>query len=206
MARVAVIDYGMGNLGSIRRACEECGATVRIVRDPADAGWASHLILPGVGAFPDGAANLRATGWDARLAAARDAGTPLLGICLGMQLLFERGSEVRDCAGLGLLPGDVPRLSPVGDERLPHVGWNGVRALKDHPLFAGIPASADFYFVHSYRVRPSEPGDVIAMGDYAGGFPAVVGRGALVGVQFHPEKSQRHGLHLLGNFLAARPC
>lgn len=202
--QVLVIDYGMGNLASVRRAFEECGATVLVSQDPADLASAERIVLPGVGAFPDGMGHLEAAGWPARLRTVlANPGVQLLGICLGMQLLADLGHEGRTTRGLGLIPGEVPRLEASGgDSRIPHVGWNEVHPARPDPLLAGIPAGTDFYFVHSYHFRPATAADVIATTPYCGGFAAVVGRGNVRGVQFHPEKSSRPGFQLIRNFLA----
>jgi len=207
VVKVAVIDYGMGNVGSIRRALVACGAEPVLAASPHDATGSTHLVLPGVGAFPDGMRRLHATGWAEFLRGMPTRGGPLvLGICLGMQILFEHGDEVEPTEGLGLLAGSIRRLVPGPDERLPHVGWNGVDPRgAGHVLLANIPAGTDFYFVHSYQAAPDGP-HAIATCDYAGGLAAAVAHGNLLGVQFHPEKSQRPGLQLLRNFLGMQPC
>lgn len=200
---VLVVDYGAGNLGSVQRAFEECGADV-FVSDSADAcADASHIVLPGVGAFADGMSQLRKAGWvDALHHAVKDEGVPLLGICLGMQLLAEVGHEGGQTEGLGFVPGEVVRLSPASSqERIPHVGWNEVEPSGDATPFADIPPGTDFYFVHSYHFVAA-PEHVIAQTPYCGGFTSGVQCGTAYGVQFHPEKSSRGGFRLITNFLS----
>ncbi len=200
---VLIVDYGLGNLGSIRRSLEECGASVRVSGDPEALLAASRIVLPGVGSFGDGMSNLRRMGLAPALrAAAGQDRIPLLGICLGMQLLADRGYEGGETEGLGLLPGEVRRLEP-GDpsERIPHVGWNEVYRTGNSPIFDGIPDGSDFYFVHSYRFVAGSAGNVLATTPYCRGFASAVGAGNVLGVQFHPEKSGRPGFRLLNNFL-----
>lgn len=202
---VLIVDYGMGNLGSVRRALEECGATALVSDDPDDLAHASAIVLPGVGAFADGMRALRARAWPAALAqAVHGDGLPLLGICLGMQLLATHGEEGAPTDGLGLVPGRVVRMVAPDDERIPHVGWNEVWPTDSEAagiMCAGIPPGSDFYFVHSYHFRPDDESDVAARTPYCGGVAAAVGRGKVWGTQFHPEKSSRAGFHLLRNFL-----
>jgi imidazole glycerol-phosphate synthase subunit HisH len=201
---VLIIDYGMGNLGSVRRAFEECGANVRISADPADAADADRIVLPGVGAFAAGMANLHSAGWPKALAQAR--GNPrvgILGICLGMQLLADRGYENGDTPGLALIPGEVVRLVPtLAAERIPHVGWNEITPAASSPLLDGIAAGTDFYFVHSYHFVPKNPGHVLARTPYCGSVVAATFSANVFGTQFHPEKSSRPGFRLLRNFLS----
>jgi glutamine amidotransferase len=201
--KVLVVDYGMGNLGSISRSLEECGASVSVSDDPREIAAATHVVLPGVGSFADGMANLRARGLEEplRKAAAEDR-VPLLGICLGMQMLASSGKEGGDTEGLGFIPGEVVPLVPaVEGERIPHVGWNEVHPRRPSPLFEGIAAGTDFYFVHSYRFAPAEGESALAVTPYCGGFVSAVSRENVAGVQFHPEKSGRPGFALLRNFL-----
>lgn len=200
--KVLIVDYGMGNLGSLRRSLEECGADASISTNPADIRTATRLVLPGVGAFPDAMATLGERGWVPELEAAVKAQVPLLGICLGMQLLAERGYEGKETVGLGFVPGEVRRLEPASrDIRLPHVGWNEARQVRPSPLFAGVADRTDFYFVHSYHFAASREEDVLTTTDYCGGFSSTVGSGSTFGVQFHPEKSSRAGFQVLRNFL-----
>lgn len=200
---VLIIDYGMGNLGSIRRSLEECGAKVLLSDDPRSLRSAVCAVLPGVGAFADGMKNLEEKGW---IPAIREEvvakGIPLLGICLGMQLLAGVGNEGGKRAGLGLIAGEARRLEPEEPGvRIPHVGWNEVHAVRPSPLFEGIPEGTDFYFVHGYHLVPADAGHLLATTPYCGGFASAVASGSVYGVQFHPEKSGRSGFGLLRNFL-----
>ena len=202
-APVAVIDTGLCNLDSMLRALEFCGGRPSVVREPSEVAGAERLILPGVGAFAT--AMIRLGNLDLivpiRDAAARE--TPILGVCLGMQLLADTGTEGGETEGLGLIPGRVAPLRPAGTgERLPHIGWNAVEHDGNHPLLAGIVSGTDFYFVHGHRFDPADEADVVARTPYGGGFASVVGRGAVAGVQFHPEKSQKPGFALLRRFMA----
>jgi glutamine amidotransferase len=201
--RVAIVDYGLCNLDSVRRAFETLGARAFVTDEPAALHDADRIVLPGVGAFPDAMRNLRGRGLDEALATqVLEEGAPFLGVCLGMQLIASVGHEVEDTKGLDWFDAQVVRLRPSGgDRRVPHVGWNEVHRTGDCALFDGIPEGADFYFVHSYHVVCAEPLDVLATTPYCGGFASVVGREHVFGVQFHPEKSQQWGLRLLANFL-----
>lgn len=206
MASVVVVDYGMGNLDSVRRALEECGARVLVSGDPGDLATAERVVLPGVGAFPDAMRNLTTRGLgEALTKQVIDEGVPILGICLGMQLTARLGHEIEPTPGLGWIDAEVVRMRPAEEaerERVPHIGWNEVVPVRDDPLFDGIPSGADFYFVHSFHVACADSDDVIATTPYCGGFVAAFARGNVAGVQFHPEKSQHHGLVLLRNFLS----
>lgn len=197
-----VIDHGLCNLDSIVRALQECGATVGVAREPSLLPRAARVVLPGVGSFAAGMAVLRERGWvEALRDLVANRPRPLLGICLGMQMLAETGAEGGETEGLGLIPGRVDRIAAAPGERLPHIGWNEVRPTRTSPLFAGIPSGTDFYFVHSYVMAGS--GDaVLAEASFGGGIAVAVNRGSVFGVQFHPEKSQRAGMRLLKNFLA----
>lgn len=199
-----IIDYGMGNLISVKRAFEECGADVYISDDPQDLSSATHIVLPGVGAFADGMAALDAKGWRTAIhTAAERESAALLGICLGMQLLAETGTEGGRVGGLGLIEGEVVRLQPkAAGERIPHVGWNELWPEQRHPLFDGITDGSDFYFVHSYHFQTKDEASLLATTPYCGGFASVVGKDRVMGVQFHPEKSQRNGFQLIRNFLS----
>lgn len=202
MTTVAVVDYGMGNRRSVEKALEHVGARALITRDPAALEAADALVVPGVGAFPQGMRNLVELGLDARIRAIAAAGTPVLGICLGMQLLFDRSQEHELTEGLGLLAGEVSVLH-AGGRRVPHIGWNDVRLERSSALTAGLPQDGcAFYHVHSLAARPEDPGDVIATTEYGERFATIVAHGNIFGVQFHPEKSSRDGLALLGNFVA----
>jgi imidazole glycerol-phosphate synthase subunit HisH len=202
MTAVAVVDYGMGNRRSVEKALEHVGARALITRDPATLEQADALVVPGVGAFPQGMRNLTELGLDERIRAVAGAGTPVLGICLGMQLLFERSQEHELTDGLGLLGGQVSPLH-AGALRIPHIGWNDVRLERPSPLTAGLPGGGcAFYHVHSLAARPEDPTDIIATTAYGERFATIVGHGNVFGVQFHPEKSSRDGLALLSSFVA----
>ncbi len=200
---ILVIDYGMGNLGSVRRSLEECGASVVVSSSPESVEECTKIILPGVGAFADGMRHLHQTGWvEAIDEAVSGRGVPILGICLGMQLLASVGHEGGENPGLGLIPGVVKRLEPNGDNiRIPHVGWNEVHRARDNELLAGVPDKSDFYFVHSYHFIPDAEDNVVATTPYCGGFASMIARNNVYGVQFHPEKSSRPGFQLLRDFL-----
>lgn len=201
---VVIIDYGMCNLGSVRRAFEECcRSQVSVSSSSEDLKDASHIVLPGVGAFRKGMENLHRGDWIPAIKNAVASGTPLIGICLGMQLLAEKGHEGGLCDGLGLIPGEVKRLVANGpDQRIPHVGWNEVYAEQsDSPLSRSIANGTDFYFVHSYHFVPTSNENIAATTPYCGNFASVVQRENVFGVQFHPEKSQKPGFQLIKNFL-----
>ena len=201
--KISLIDYGMGNLGSVRRSLEECGARVETAVSPEQLSGADGLVLPGVGSFREGVERLRSLGFaEAIRKAALEEEVPLLGICLGMQLLAEQGEEGGTTEGLGLIPGRVRRLetsSPT--ERIPHVGWNEVQWTKTSPFSQDVPFGTDFYFVHSYHFVPAEPSAILAKTPYCGDFVSVVSQGTIYGTQFHPEKSSKGGFKLLKNFL-----
>lgn len=204
MTRVAVVDFGLSNIDSVVRAIEELGGKPRVARAPANLVGIDKIVLPGVGAFGEAMANLRASGLaDAMTDAVVGEGVPCLGICLGMQLLATTGTEGGTHDGLGWIPGEVVRLEPTNaGERVPHVGWNEVAiAPSSGTLFVDTPETADFYFVHSYHLR-CDPAAVAGTTPYCGGFVSAVEVDNLFGVQFHPEKSQEHGLGLLNAFLA----
>jgi glutamine amidotransferase len=199
---VAVIDYDMGNRRSVEKALAHVGATAEITRDPARLHAADALVLPGVGAFPVGMANLKRFGLDSIITEHVEGGKPLLGICLGMQLLFESSSEMRDrTRGLGLIGGQVRALRADG-LRIPHIGWSEVRIEHESPLTSGIPSGgAPFYHVHSFIAEPSDRDTVVGTAEYGERFATVVRSGCVHGTQFHPEKSSTDGLALLGDFL-----
>jgi imidazole glycerol-phosphate synthase subunit HisH len=200
--RVAVIDYGMGNRRSVEKALERVGAHASITRDHDALRVADGLVLPGVGAFPLAMRHLNALGLAELIRERAGGGTPLLGICLGMQLLFESSEELEPTAGLGLIEGEVTGLLTDG-LRVPHIGWNEVRFERRSRLTDGLPAeSCAFYHVHSLAPRPRRPGDVVGTTEYGERFATIVERGAVRGVQFHPEKSSADGLRLLENFVA----
>ena len=200
--RVAVVDYGAGNLRSAARALAAAGAaTVEITADPARIAGANRIVLPGVGAFAQCITALKTAPGvlDALNEAVQAGGRPFLGICVGMQLLASEGHEHGVHQGLGWLPGRVTKLRPADPAlKIPHMGWNAVTAANDSGL-----AEGDAYFVHSYRFDPEDPADVVATSDHGGVFPAIVRRGNITGVQFHPEKSQAYGLGFLARWLAA---
>lgn len=197
---VALVDFGAGNLRSVEKTLGAVGADVRVTTDPEVVLAAKKVVLPGVGAFADGRRALEERGLLPVLREVVERGTPLLGICLGMQLLFERGEEHGDCTGLGLLSGAVRRL-PDGPLKVPHTGWNRVRATRPSPLLDGLREGAYAYFNHSYYCDAASPDDVLARTAYGLIYPSVVERGRLFGVQFHPEKSQRVGLTIMRNFI-----
>jgi imidazole glycerol-phosphate synthase subunit HisH len=208
MAQVALIDYGSGNLRSAEKALARAGGTVAVTADPDAVRRAERIVLPGVGAFGDCRAGLSAIAGmtDALQEAVLERGAPFLGICVGMQLLATLGREFGEHAGLDWIAGEVVRLEPNDPAlKIPHMGWNALKVLKAHPLFAGLPPGAHAYFVHSYAMHPADFADVLATTDYGGAVTAAAGRGNVAGVQFHPEKSQAVGLTLLGNFLRWTP-
>jgi glutamine amidotransferase len=200
---IAVVDYGMGNRRSVEKAFEHIGASVLVTSDPEQLRAAAGLVVPGVGAFPRGMTNLRELGLDVLLHERLAQGIPVLGICLGMQLAFERSSERGGATGLGFIPGEVHELDH-GTLKLPHIGWNEVSFSSGSPLTAGLPERCAFYHVHSFAPVPSEPEDVLGTASYGAPFASVVTHGGFYGVQFHPEKSSAAGLRLLANF--ARIC
>ena len=202
MTRIAVVDYGAGNLVSIDQALRFAGADVAIARRPADLAGADGLIVPGVGAAGPAMSRLARRGLVEPIRDWIGAGRPFLGICLGMQLLFE-GSDEDGAETLGVLPGRTVRLFDA--PRLPHIGWNTVRRTREHPLFARVPRDARFYFVHSFAPRPTGPGAeaiILAVTDHGPDFVSAVARGTLAGVQFHPERSGPDGLRVLADFVA----
>ncbi|GIP24534.1 imidazole glycerol phosphate synthase subunit HisH [Paenibacillus sp. J22TS3] len=198
---IAIVDYGMGNLHSVSKACERLGFKAVVTGDPAAILNASGVLLPGVGAFGDAMDHLRESGLDSVVREAAGAGKPLLGICLGMQLLFDSSEEHGAHQGLGILPGRVLRFEG-GAYKVPHMGWNKLEYVNsDGPLFLGLE-EGHVYFVHSYHVLPERQEDLLAVTDYGHPVTAVVGHGNVFGMQFHPEKSGEMGMSLLRNFLA----
>ena len=198
MSTVAVVDYGMGNRRSVEKAFEHVGAAVRVTGDHAAIQDADAVVVPGVGAFPEAMRRLSEAGLDDVIRERASHGTPVLGICLGMQLLFEASAEHEGAAGLSLLPGEVTALEAP---KLPHIGWNRVALERPSGLTAGLGEAAAFYHVHSFVCRPREAGDVVGRGEYGERFASIVERDNVAGVQFHPEKSSRDGLALLRNFV-----
>ena len=201
--RIAILDYGMGNLRSVEKAFERVGARPELTNDRERIRAADGLVLPGVGAFPKAMERVRELGLDDAIAERLDADVPVLGICLGLQLLFESSEELGGAEGLGLLPGDVARL-PAGGLKLPQIGWNAVGWRRASPLCEGLPDPAAMYHVHTYAPRPRSADDVLGVATYGAEFATAVERAPVYGVQFHPEKSGPHGLRLLTNF--ARVC
>ena len=197
---IAIIDYGVGNLFSLSHSLTSLGAEVAVTGDAGAILSADHVILPGVGAFGDAAAKLRETGLDKVVKSAAAKGTPVMGICLGMQLLLDKSYEFGEHAGLGLIPGEVRPISEVipADYKIPHIGWNALHVQRRHPIFRDIRPGDCVYFVHSYY-GASCP-DVIATAEYGAELTAAVGRGNVVGCQFHPEKSGDVGLGILRAF------
>ena len=199
--RTALVDYGMGNLASVAKALERAGAHVELTSSPAAVRRAGAVVLPGVGAFRDAAARLAESGLDAVVVERIAADVPFLGVCLGLQLLFERSSEGGDWRGLGVFGGSVERLATR--LKVPHIGWNElVWREAGAGMAAGLPAPAHVYFVHSFAARPADPSIVAAVTDYDGEVVAAVARGRTWAMQFHPEKSSAMGLRILGNWVA----
>ena len=198
---IGIVDYGMGNRRSVQKALEHVGAETRLTADADRLRTADGLVLPGVGAFPQGMRNLADLGLDQLI---REWDGPVLGICLGMQLLFDCSEEMtptHPTEGLGLIGGEVTRVRADG-LRIPHIGWNEVTFERTSALTAGLPAGGcPFYHVHSFAARPARPDDVIGSTSYGERLATIVGRGSVFGVQFHPEKSSADGLRLLGNFV-----
>lgn len=201
---IAILDYGMGNVRSVEKAFERVGATAVISDDHDVICSAQGVVVPGVGAFPEGMRRIRATGLDELIAERLTAAVPVLGICLGMQMLFESSTEHESAWGLGLLPGRVDRLDAPG-LKMPQIGWNAVEWRTSNPgaeLIAGLPQPTFFYFVNSYAATVVDESDLLGVAEYGRPFTAVVARPPLYGTQFHPEKSGVHGLRLLRNFSA----
>lgn len=205
---LVVVDYGVGNLRSVYKALEAAGAPVRIVSSPEGLSGAPGIVLPGVGAFGDAAANLRAAGFERPLLDAVARGTPLLGICVGMQLLFDESEELGRHAGLGIIHGRVVRFAadlPGPDGRplkVPQIGWNQLQHAETDPLLAGVPDGAYAYFVHSYYCAPANRATIVAETDFGGAYASIVRQDHVWGIQCHPEKSQAVGLRILRNFVA----
>jgi imidazole glycerol-phosphate synthase subunit HisH len=197
--RIAVLDYGMGNLRSVEKAVERAGAVADVTRDADRARSADGLVLPGVGAFPKAMERIGELGLDELVRDRVAAGTPLLGICLGMQLLFDSSTEVGGARGLGLLQGAVGKLDAPG-LKIPQIAWNHVAWRRPSAILEGLPSPAAMYHVHSYAPRPERAEDVLGTAAYGTEFVSAVERAPVYGVQFHPEKSGRHGLRMLGNF------
>lgn len=203
---ITMVDYGGSNLRSVQKAFEAVDIQVRVTDEPEDVRRADRIVLPGVGAFKAGMDGLRARGLDNSLRAAVTSGIPILGICLGMQLLFDESEEMGRHDGLGLLSGRVLKFTPISSQdggrplKVPHMGWNQINHDRQHPLLTGVPSDSHAYFVHSYYCAPDNPADIMATAEYGRRFAAIVGRGHIMGIQFHPEKSQSIGLRILHNF------
>lgn len=202
---IAIIDYGMGNLRSVQKGFERVGASAHIVTAADQIRGADKVVLPGVGAFRDAIAHLRDQNLVEVVKEVIDSGRPFLGICLGLQLLFDVSYEDGRHEGLGIVPGEVVRFDfshrpELRDLKVPHMGWNQVRFKPDCPLYAGLKQGEHFYFVHSYHVVPTNPDVTSGRADYGGEFTASIARGNLFATQFHPEKSQKAGLKMLENF------
>ena len=208
---IAVVDYGAGNLRSVAKALERSGLTAVVVNDRAAVRRADGVVLPGVGAFADAVANLRDKGLDDAVRESIEAGRPYLGLCLGLQVLFDESDEHGPTDGLGLLPGRVERFAErdADDEplRVPHIGWNSVRFRGSHPMLEQMPAEDCYYFVHSYKAVPARSEIAVGLADYGGDFAAAVATERLFAVQFHPEKSQSAGKKLLDAYASwVRSC
>jgi len=204
--RIAVVDFGAGNLRSVAKALERSGLIADISADPTVVRRADAVVLPGVGAFRDAVESLAKSGLDDAVRERIAARRPYLGLCLGLQVLFDEGDEHGVTRGLGILPGRIERFpdrAPDGTPlRVPHIGWNSVRFSGDHPMLAKLPEEDCFYFVHSYRAIPDRSSDIVGRVDYGGEFAAAVAREGMFAVQFHPEKSQSAGHRLLDAFAA----
>jgi imidazole glycerol-phosphate synthase subunit HisH len=200
--RIGVVDYGMGNRRSVQKALEHVGAQVALTDDHNVLGDCAGLVVPGVGAFPEAMRRLNELGLSELIRARAADRVPVLGICLGMQVLLERSEELQPTDGLGLIHGEVTWLE-AGDLRIPHIGWNEVTFERPSPLTTGLPAGGcPFYHVHSLAARPRDPDDVVATAEYGERFATIVAHGSVFGVQFHPEKSSVHGLRMLESFVA----
>ena len=197
---IAIIDYGMGNLRSVQKGFERVGHQAVVTSDPAMVDAADKVVLPGVGAFEDAIAELRRQKMVEPVLRAIDSGRPFLGICLGLQLLFDESFENGRHQGLGVLPGKVVRFELPDEYAIPHMGWNGLLIRKKSPILAGIEEGTQIYFVHSYYVVPDDPGVVATETDYGGPFCSMIWRDNIFATQFHPEKSQAEGLKILRNF------
>lgn len=208
---IAIVDYGMGNLRSVHKAVEQVGAEARVIAEPQGIRDASKIILPGVGAFRDCIHNLDELHLLEPIISSIETGKPFLGICLGLQLLFEESDEFGLYEGMGVLRGKVTKFPDTirdpqtgGPLPIPHMGWNSVEIKKETSVFAGIESGSYFYFVHSYYAIPQDPDDIAAVTPYGVEFASAVQRGNIYAVQFHPEKSQTNGLRLLRNFVAQK--
>ena len=195
-----IIDYGMGNLRSVQKAFEHLGVEAAITTNPSDLASADRVILPGVGAFRDAIAELKRLDFVPAIRDVVASGKPFLGICLGLQLLFDVSYEDGEHEGLGIVPGKVIRFAPQPDLKVPHMGWNSLTFQQEHPILKDVAPGSHVYFVHSYHVGPTDPSVIAATSDHGGPFVAMIAKGNLTATQFHPEKSQKVGLQLLKNF------
>ena len=195
-----IVDYGMGNLRSVQKAFEALGVEAAITTDPRDLATADRVVLPGVGAFRDAIAELKRLDFVPAIRETIASGKPFLGICLGLQLLFDVSYEDGEHAGLGIIPGQVVRFAPQPDLKIPHMGWNSLDLKQSHPVLTGIAPGSHVYFVHSYHVVPTDPSVIAATSQHGNEFVAMIAKGNLAATQFHPEKSQKIGLQLLKNF------
>jgi glutamine amidotransferase len=200
MKKIVIIDYGVGNFRNVQKAFQAVGADAEISDSVAVVQSAQALALPGVGAFGDAISNLRQRNLDRPVLDAVKAGKPLIGICVGLQLLFDESEEMGHHTGLGILPGKIVRFSKT--LTVPHMGWNQIEPARDHPLLVGIEHGDFAYFAHSYYAVPQNSGDIVACTNYGQPYPSVVGRNNVCAIQFHPEKSQHVGLKILENFVA----
>jgi glutamine amidotransferase len=197
---IAVLDYGMGNLRSVEKALEHVGAEVEVTHDRARIRKAEGLVLPGVGAFPKAMSRIEDLGLDAEVLDAEHRGVPVLGICLGLQLLFDSSTEISLSGGMSFVKGDVDKLH-AGKLKLPQIGWNAVSWQRESPLVDGLPNPCPMYHVHTYAPRPDREDEVLGTATYGEDFVTAIEQAPIYGVQFHPEKSGRHGLQLLSNFV-----
>jgi imidazole glycerol-phosphate synthase subunit HisH len=202
VTRISILDYGMGNLRSVAKALEHVGALAELTNDHARVREAEGVVLPGVGAMPKAMDRVRRLGLDELLRERVDTGLPLIGLCMGMQLLFESTTELGGAEGIGLLDGPVEQLDAPG-LKVPQIGWNPVAWRRESALNAGLPDPCAFYHANSFAPRPARHADVLGTAEYGSEFVSAVARGRVYGVQFHPEKSGPHGLSLLGNFVRA---
>ena len=197
---VGVLNLGMGNLRSVSNAIDQLGFDTGLVETPEELDDLSHLVIPGVGSFHTAMRRMREKALVESIHCFVESGRPVLGLCLGMQLLASHGEEGNPTLGLGLVPGRVKRLNSASTPAIPHVGWNSMELQREHPTTREIRSQVDFYFVHSFHFVPSTTDDILGTTEYGSHFVAGVARGNVVGFQFHPEKSQRNGLQLIENF------
>lgn len=204
---IGILDYGMGNLKSVANSLAFLGLESSLIESTEGFSGITHLIIPGVGAFPKAMNCIKGKGFLEPIRSFADSGKPVLGICLGMQLLADTGAEVTDTEGIGLIAGSIELMEPKGN-RIPHIGWNGILVKRDLGLFESVKKTADVYFVHSYHFAAKHAKNIVATTDYGHEFVSIVAnmRGNVIGTQFHPEKSQKQGLRMLENFSRMQPC